>query len=300
MYIQIIEAGILSAILTLLFAGLITKLAKNGNAGNLFVDIRGGIPRGVGLALLIIFIFFLPEPYNYIVALMGSLAFIDDLVGRKKLKRFPVDLGQLFRGLGMILVIILAYPFLGSASILLALMVQPLNIADMQPGFACSTVFLMSTFVILLYLVSGIFNGPINSIGISQYFIPLLIIAICAGYAPLDYKGKIMMGEVGNHSFAMALGIMFYLYGGVWGFLILFLTTTVLIAIIRRKSLQIFLETKLEIKNPTFGDYFMDVLTGGGLGDLFRKIILKKRYISIKNSFLIKMGFRRLFYNPFL
>ncbi|PKL67384.1 MAG: cell wall biosynthesis protein [Methanobacteriales archaeon HGW-Methanobacteriales-1] len=299
MYIQIIEAGILSAVLTLLFARLIAKLAKNGTSGNLFVDIRGGIPRGVGLAPLIIFIFFLTWPYNYILAIMGILAFIDDLMGRKKLKSFPLELGQLSRGLGMILVIILAYPFLGSASILLALMVQPLNIADMQPGSACSTVLSMSALVILLYLISGIFNGSINSIGISQYFIPLLIIAICAGYAPLDYKGKIMMGEVGNHSFAIALGIMFYLYGGGWGLLILFLTTTTLIAIIRRNNLQIFLETKLGIENPTFGDYFMDVLTGGGLGDLFRKIILKKRKISIKNGFLIKIGFRRLFYNPF-
>jgi hypothetical protein len=193
----------------------------------------------------------------------------------------------------MLMVVILGYPLMGPSSILVALMIQPLNIADMQPGSACSTTLSMSGLVILLYLISGNLNT-------SLYFIPLLILAVCAGYAPLDYKGKIMMGEVGNHSFAIVLGIMFYLYGGFWGLISLFLVTVLLIGFIRRKNLQIFLETKLGIEKPTFGDYFMDVLTGGGLGDLVRKIILKKRNISIKNSFLIKIGFRRLFYNPFL
>ena len=43
----------------------------------------------------------------------------------------------------------------------------------------------------------------------------------------------------------------------------------------------------------------MDVLTGGGLGDLLRRLILKKRVITIKNRFLILIGFRRLVYNPY-
>lgn len=295
---QIIAAGILSAILTIFFWALIRTLGQKGRAGNLFVKIRGGIPRAVGLAPLIAFTLFFPYPYNLVIFIMGSLAFMDDLIGRKKLKNLPMELGQLSRGLGMLLVIIMGYPLFGPSSILIALMIQPLNIADMQPGTACSTVFSMSFLIISIYLIDGMFKGSFNFIS-AQFFIPLVIIAICAGYAPLDYKGKIMMGEVGNHSFAIALGIMFYLSGGFWALLALFLITTALIAFLRRKNLQKFLKNNLEIENPNFGDYFMDVLSGGGFGDLFRKIFLKNRYILIKNNILIKLGFRRLLYNPF-
>ena len=293
MLIEILEAGILSAVLTLIFYLVILKLGREGKFKNLYTSVRGGTPRAVGLAPFLALIIFLNPDYSYIVAAMGIMALLDDLIGRKKLKFIPVELGQLFRGLGMLIVVILGYPLLGPSSVLVALMIQPLNIADMQPGSACSTILSMSGLVILLYLISGNSNT-------SLYFTPLIILAVCAGYAPLDYKGKIMMGEVGNHSFAIALGIIFYLFGGFWGLISLFLVTVFLIAFIRRKNLQIFLETKLRIENPTFGDYFMDVLTGGGLGDLFRKIILKKREIPVKNGILIRLGFRRLLYNPFL
>ena len=293
MLIEILEAGILSAVLTLILYLIIRKIGKEGKFKNLYTSVRGGTPRAVGLAPFLVLIIFLNSDYSYIVAAMGIMALLDDLIGRKNLKILPVELGQLFRGLGILLVVILGYPLLGPSSILVALMIQPLNIADMQPGSACSTILSMSGLVILLYLLSGNFNT-------SLYFIPLIILVVCAGYAPLDYKGNIMMGEVGNHSFAVALGIIFFLFGGFWGLISLFLGTVFLIAFIRRKNLQIFLETKLRIENPTFGDYFMDVLTGGGLGDLFRKIILKKREIPVKNGILIRLGFRRLLYNPFL
>lgn len=289
---EILEAGILSAVLTLIFYLLIRKMGQAGKFKNLYTSVRGGTPRAVGIAPFLVLIIFLSPDYSYIVAAMGTMALLDDLIGRKKLKIIPVELGQLFRGLGMLLVIILGYPLLGPSSILVALMIQPLNIADMQPGSACSTVLSMSGLVILLYLISGNFNAIL-------YFTPLLVLVVCAGYAPLDYKGKIMMGEVGNHSFAIALGITFFLFGGFWALISLFLVTVFLIAFIRRKNLKIFLETKLRIENPTFGDYFMDVLTGGGLGDLIRKIILKKQEIPVKNEILIRLGFRRLLYNPF-
>ena len=54
----------------------------------------------------------------------------------------------------------------------------------------------------------------------------------------------------------------------------------------------------LGLVNPVFGDYFMDVLTGGGLGDLLRKIILGDKQYSVENPWLIIFGFRRLLYNP--
>ena len=112
--------------------------------------------------------------------------------------------------------------------------------------------------------------------------------------------GKIMMGEVGNHSFAMALGLVFYSFQGFYSLLISFFIVTLVIAFLRRNTLKIFLENKLGIMNPNFADYFMDVLTGGGLGDLVRKFTLRNKKIIIKSSVLKKLGFRRLLYNPYL
>ena len=99
-------------------------------------------------------------------------------------------------------------------------------------------------------------------------------------------------GQIGNHSFAVGLGLSFAFLGGiisnitgtgVYGIvsitIILILFTVLLIAFIRRKNLNQFLKNNLNIKNPNYGDYFMDVLTGGGLGDLLRRLILKKRVI---------------------
>lgn len=295
-YLLIITAGLLSAILTIIF-----KISFEKIGGNLYSPIRGGTARAVGLAPFIVLFLFFPPPYSYLIAIMAVFAFFDDIIGRKKVKILPFELGQLSRGLGILLVMWVGYFYLGPVSILVALMVQPLNIADMQPGTAASTIILMgSAMAVLIYLVSG------------DPYLPLIVIAACVGYAPLDYQGKIMMGEVGNHSFGVSLGIIYALLGNymsglyVWGhgatLLIVFallILTSIVIAILRRKNLQNFLETKLNIPDPTFGDYFMDVLTGGGLGDLLRRIILGKQNIMVKNRIGIFFGLRRLFYNPY-
>ena len=217
------------------------------------------------------------------------------MIGRRRIANLPIEVGQLARGIGMLCVIGLGYPLMGLSSILVALMIQPMNIADMQPGSAASVVIIMSFFTILATVIMGV--APVAQI--PAYYVPLLTLVTCLGYAPLDFSGKIMMGEVGNHTFAIALGIGFYILGGFVGTLILFLVTTALIAYIRRNNLSRFLINKLHINNPTFGDLFMDVLTGGGLGDLFRKIILGERQQVIDDNLLIALGFRRLFYNPY-
>ena len=290
-------AFILSAVLTLLFKYLFQKIG-----GNLYTEIRGGTPRAVGLAPFIVLLLFFPPPGNYLLGIIGIFAFLDDLMGRKRIKSLPFELGQLSRGIGMLLVMAVGFYYLGPVAVLIALMVQPLNIADMQPGTASSTVIIMSFIMaILLYLTTG-----------NPYSPALIILAACLGYAPLDYKGKIMMGEVGNHSFGVGLGIVYTFLGinianfhnwGNWGVflvvLVLLILTSVLIAFLRRENLRNFLESSLEIQNPTFGDYIMDVLTGGGLGDLLRRIVLGKRNINIKNKLLKVLGFRRLFFNPY-
>ena len=292
----IIMALIASAVLTLIFKELITRYG-----GNLYTNVRGGTPRAVGIAPFLILILFFPAPAKYLIALIGIFAFIDDIIGRRKIRGFKIEFGQLSRGIGMLMVMIVGYFYFGPVSILIALMIQPLNIADMQPGAACSTVILMGLVVLFGILA---FTSTI-------YYPVIILLAICIGYAPLDYKGKIMMGEIGNHSFAIGLGVSLAIFGSIIGnltgteiygafiyTLILLLLTAALIAFIRRKNLENFLEKNLQIKNPRFGDYFMDVLTGGGLGDLIRRLILRKQNITIKNRLFISLGFRRLVYNP--
>lgn len=295
--IWLVAIFILSGILTFLFKSIFTRLG-----GNLYTSIRGGTPRAVGIAPFIVLLLFFPAPGNYLMGLIGIFAFLDDIIGRKRIKGLPFEFGQLSRGVGMLLVMVVGYFYFGPVSILIALMIQPMNIADMQPGTAASTVIIMSILMaILLYLTTG-----------NPYSSALIVLAACLGYAPLDYQGKIMMGEVGNHSFGVGLGILYTLLGinvsnfHNWGtagtflvVLVLLIITSFTIAFLRHKNLKNFLENNLQIHNPTFGDLFMDVLTGGGLGDLLRKVILRNKKLTIKNRFLIFLGFRRLTYNPY-
>lgn len=285
---------LLSALLTLIFAYLYPKIG-----GNLYSPVRGGTPRGVGLAPFIVLILFFPFPGNVLIAIMGILAFFDDIIGRRKIYDWSIEIGQLFRGLGLLLVMGLGLYYWGLVAILMALMIQPLNIADMQPGTACSTVIIMS----LLLL------GILASLNV-LYLPVLIILSACLGYAPLDFKGRIMLGEVGNHSMAIALGICYIYLAQLLGSLsssilitgmtmiILFIFTVTIITLLRRNNLSNFLKENLHISTPNFGDCFMDVLTGGGLGDLCRRMLLNKRQIQINNPLLIILGFRRLFFNP--
>ena len=183
---------------------------------------------------------------------------------------------------------------LGVSAILIALMVQPMNISDMQPGSTCIVTIIMSVLTILIMLLIG--SSPAGEL--LAIYTPLLILVVCLGYCPLDFSGKIMMGEVGNHTFGVALGIAFYIVGGFWWLLLLFLITTALIAFVRRNTLKVFFRQRLGLINPTFGDYFMDVLTGGGLGDWIRKFVLKENQYPVTSPLLISLGFRRLLYNP--
>ncbi|MBC7111473.1 MAG: hypothetical protein H5T35_04560 [Methanothermobacter sp.] len=272
------------AALTPLMAALISRMRDS----KLYTEVRGGTPRGTGLVPWIVLSVFMPEPLRAPVVIMGLLAFIDDLSGRRRIRDLPVEWGQLSRGLGIIAVTILTYPIMGPVALLVALMIQPLNIADMQPGVACSLTVIMSLLAAAIAFAAG-----------SDIHLPLLVLAVCAAYSPLDYLGRIMMGEVGNHTFAVALGLAFYVAGGAWSVLMLFLTAPLLTAILRRGNLTRFLEEKIGIENPTFGDLYMDVMTGGGLGDLLRRILLGKRSFRVDNRVLIAVGVRRLLFNPY-
>ncbi|WP_269899303.1 hypothetical protein [Methanothermobacter thermautotrophicus] len=281
---SIMVAAFTVAALTPLTAALISRMKDS----NLYTDVRGGTPRGTGLVPWIVLSVFMPEPLRAPVVIMGLLAFIDDLSGRRRIRDLPVEWGQLSRGLGIIAVTILTYPIMGPAALLVALMIQPLNIADMQPGVACSLTVIMSLLAAAIAFAAG-----------SDIHLPLLVLAVCAAYSPLDYLGRIMMGEVGNHTFAVALGLAFYVAGGPWSVLMLFLAAPIITAILRRRNLTVFLEEKLGIENPTFGDLYMDVMTGGGLGDLLRRILLGRRSFRVDNPVLIALGVRRLLFNPY-
>lgn len=312
-YMNLIIAFVLTFFLSLGINMLIRFLSRKGILDKFFLsnlltrNVRGGTPRAVGIAPFIALSLFLPNGYNILVFLIGIFALLDDIFGRTKIFNTSLEWGQMFRGIGIIIVAAIAFPAVGYASILIALMVQPLNISDMQPGSTCSTVIIMSTFVVLAMIMLEVPSNAITPV----YFIPLTILVICLAYCPLDYGGKIMMGEVGNHSFAVALGISFYLLGnalwfnqlGLWaGFistLVLLIIISALIAFIRRNNLRNFFRVRMNLTTPVFADFFMDVLTGGGLGDLIRKILLGKKQITVRNPFLMVLGFRRLLFNPY-
>lgn len=286
---------VLSAIGTAVIDIIFRFLGKRGYMGNLFPNVRGGIPRAVGIIPFLILSFYMLPGFNNLILIIGIFALIDDILGRRKSLRLGIEWGQLSRGIGIIIVMIVGLlEGLGVSSIFIALMVQPLNISDMQPGSTCIVTIIMSVLTILVMLLIG---SPANS-ELPAIYTPLLILVVCIAYSPLDFSGKIMLGEVGNHTFGVALGIAFYLIGGLWSVIVFGILTTALIAFVRRNNLTVFFRQQLRLLDPTFGDYFMDVLTGGGLGDLVRKWVLKDKQYEVKNPLLISLGFRRLLYNP--
>ena len=77
----LIIAFLLSCTLTIVFYKLFPRLG-----GNLYTTIRGGTPRAMGLAPFIVLLLFFPPPGNYLIGIMGIFAFLDDVIGRKKIK----------------------------------------------------------------------------------------------------------------------------------------------------------------------------------------------------------------------
>ena len=294
--VAFIMVFILSAVGTAVLDIVFRFLGKRGYLGNLFPNVRGGIPRAVGIVPFLILSFFMLPGCNILILIIGIFALIDDIMGRKKCVPLGIEWGQLSRGIGIILVIIVGIlEGYWISAIFIALMVQPLNISDMQPGSTCIVTIIMCIVTIIFMLICG---SP-EVCELPAVYTPLLILVVCLGYCPLDFSGKIMLGEVGNHTFGVALGLAFYMVGGLWSVIVLGILTTALIAFVRRNNLRVFFRQQLRILNPTFGDYFMDVLTGGGLGDLVRRLVLKDKQYVITNPILIALGFRRLLYNPF-
>ena len=287
---------ILSAAGTAILNVIFRFLGTRGYLGNLFPNVRGGIPRAIGVIPFIILSFFMIPGANTLILIIGIFALIDDIVGRRRFEPLGIEWGQLSRGMGIILVMIVGIlEGYWISAIFIALMVQPMNISDMQPGSTCIVTMIMCVVTVILMLI---FGSPMVG-ELPAVYTPLLIFTVCLGYCPLDFSGKIMMGEVGNHTFGVALGLAFYYVGGLWSLILLGIVTTALIAFVRRNNLRVFFSQKLGMNNPTFGDYFMDVLTGGGLGDLLRKWILKDKQYTVKSPLLISLGFRRLLYNPY-
>ena len=286
---------VVTAIGTAIIDIIFRFLGKRGYLGNLYPNVRGGIPRAVGIVPFLVLSFYMLPRFNNLILIIGIFALIDDILGRKR-SPFGIEWGQLSRGIGIILVIVVGFlEGLGVSSIFIALMVQPMNISDMQPGSTCIVTIIMSVFTILVMLLLG---SP-DASELPAIYTPLLVLVVCLAYSPLDFSGKIMLGEIGNHTFGVALGVAFYLIGGLWSVILFGILTTALIAFVRRNNLYVFFRQQLGLYNPTFGDYFMDVLTGGGLGDLLRKLILKDKQYEVKNPLLISLGFRRLLYNPY-
>ena len=296
MILAFVYVFVLTAIGTYVLSGIFNYFGKRGFLGNLYPNVRGGIPRAIGIVPFIMLALYVLPGYNNLVLIIGICALIDDIMGRKKIESLGIEWGQLSRGIGILLVMIVGFiQGLGISAVFIALMVQPLNIADMQPGSACMVTMIMSimTFIFMLIL------GSPNVSELPAFYTPLLLFVVCLAYSPLDFVGRIMLGEVGNHVFAVTLGISFYLIGGIWWLLLFGIATVCLTAFVRRSTLKVFFRQRMRLLDPTFGDFFMDVLTGGGLGDMFRKLILKDKQHVITSPILISLGFRRLLYNPY-
>lgn len=294
-FFALIYVFIVSAVGTAVIDILFRFLGRRGYLGNLFPNVRGGIPRAVGIVPAVVLSFYMLPGYNNLILFIGVFALIDDILGRKK-SPWGIEWGQLSRGIGIIFVMVVGIlEGFGVSAILIALMVQPLNISDMQPGSCCIVTIIMSVLTILVMVLIG--SPPAKEL--PAIYTPLLILVVCLAYCPLDFSGKIMLGEVGNHVFGVALGVSFYIMGGLLGVILFGIVTTALTAFVRRYNLRIFFRQQLGLYDPTFGDFFMDVLTGGGLGDLLRKWILKDKQYDVTNPLLISLGFRRLLYNPY-
>lgn len=295
MVIAFIFVFIVCALGTTFVDALFRFLGKRGYLGNLYPNVRGGIPRGVGIIPFIILSFYLLPGYNDLVLIIGIFAFIDDIFGRRKFSFMNIEIGQLSRGVGMVLVMLVGFIHgYGFSSIIIAFLIQPLNISDMQPGSCAMVTMVMSIITVIFMVIVG--SAPINELPAT--YTPLLLFVVCLAYCPLDFAGKIMLGEVGNHTFAVTLGIAFYMVGGFWWTVLLTIFTVCFTAFVRRSTLKVFFRQRLRLLDPTFGDYVMDVLTGGGLGDLVRKWVLRDKQYEVNNEILISLGFRRLLFNP--
>ena len=299
MYMSMVTAFIfvfiVCALGTTFVDALFRFLGKRGYLGNLYPNVRGGIPRGVGIIPFIILSFYLLPGYNDLVLIIGIFAFIDDIFGRRKFSFMNIEIGQLSRGVGMVLVMLVGFIHgYGFSSIIIAFLIQPLNISDMQPGSCAMVTMVMSIITVIFMVIVG--SAPINELPAT--YTPLLLFVVCLAYCPLDFAGKIMLGEVGNHTFAVTLGIAFYMVGGFWWTVLLTIFTVCFTAFVRRSTLKVFFRQRLRLLDPTFGDYVMDVLTGGGLGDLVRKWVLRDKQYEVTNEILISLGFRRLLFNP--
>ena len=295
MVIAFIFVFIVCALGTTFVDALFRFLGKRGYLGNLYPNVRGGIPRGVGIIPFIILSFYLLPGYNDLVLIIGIFAFIDDIFGRRKFSFMNIEIGQFSRGVGMVLVMLVGFIHgYGFSSIIIAFLIQPLNISDMQPGSCAMVTMVMSIITVIFMVIVG--SAPINELPAT--YTPLLLFVVCLAYCPLDFAGKIMLGEVGNHTFAVTLGIAFYMVGGFWWTVLLTIFTVCFTAFVRRSTLKVFFRQRLRLLDPTFGDYVMDVLTGGGLGDLVRKWVLRDKQYEVNNEILISLGFRRLLFNP--
>ena len=113
---------LLSAICTLLLSKISDYFGKRGFLGNLYPNVRGGIPRAMGVVPFIILSLYMVPQFNFLILIIGIFALIDDIVGRKKSYVLGIEWGQLSRGIGILLVMIIGYLHgLGISSIFIAL-----------------------------------------------------------------------------------------------------------------------------------------------------------------------------------
>ena len=90
-YLSIIIAFILVFILsaagTAILNVIFRFLGTRGYLGNLFPNVRGGIPRAIGVIPFIILSFFMISGANTLILIIGIFALIDDIIARRRLEQ---------------------------------------------------------------------------------------------------------------------------------------------------------------------------------------------------------------------
>ena len=75
---------IVSAVGTAVIDIIFRFLGKRRYMGNLFPNVRGGIPRAVGIVPFVILSFYMLPKFNNLILIIGIFALIDDILGRRR------------------------------------------------------------------------------------------------------------------------------------------------------------------------------------------------------------------------
>ncbi|NPB02128.1 MAG: hypothetical protein GXO28_04380 [Methanopyri archaeon] len=226
--------------------------------GPLYEPVRGGTPRGVGIGPALVVGCLAPRWLGLPVLALALPGFVDDAVGRRFVPGLGVEVGHLARGFGMLAAAVSAGWWFGFwTGLAVGFLPQPANIVDTQPRAWSFAVGVASLATLPWW------TGWVG-----------VVWAALVPYVVLDARGRVMLGDCGNSSLAVAAALA--CSGGdpvgVWVFVVVFVLAGAFYRFRVEPVLRRYLEGALGIPNPSFMDAVWDVVTGGALGDLVKAL----------------------------